>query len=301
MTAALDHPGVTLRADHLIGLRNIALQRRSAPPLSVLPGGLVSRKRGQGQEIADVRPYVSGDDIRHLDRGSTARTGVLHVRSYQEDRDRVTLLIADFRPSMLWGSRRAFRSVAAAEALALIGWRVIHDGGRVGLMTLSSVDPLVIPARGRVRGMLAVIGGMVSAHEQALLQAKSGLNEDPTLASGLARVTRVAPKGAEVIIATGLDTPGPDLAGELGQLAQRRAPRLIRIEDAAADLPPGLYPIRLSDGSRRRMRIAGNTRSLAPSDTIADIPFLQLKAGDKPQAMARQIEQGFAHIRETLK
>lgn len=298
MTAALNHPGVTLRADHLIGLRNVALHRRDAPPLSVLPGGLVSRKRGQGQEIADVRLYVSGDDMRHLDRGSTARTGELHVRSYQEDRDRVTILVADFRPSMLWGSRRAFRSVAAAEALAMIGWRVIHDGGRVGLMTLGSAAPVVIPARGRVRGMLAVIGGMVKAHEQALFQAKSTKNGDPTLASGLSPLTRIAPRGSEIIIASALDTPGAELAEELGQISQRRVPLLVQIDDAAAHLPSGVYPVRLSDGTRRRMRVAEFRAQGSETEEVFEIPMLHLDAGLNLSEMARQIDQGFASRRE---
>ena len=43
-----------------------------------------------------------------------------------------TMLVADFRPSMLRGLIRAFRSVAAAEALVLVGWRVAEAGGQVG-------------------------------------------------------------------------------------------------------------------------------------------------------------------------
>lgn len=299
MSAALDHPGVTLRADHLIGLRDIALLRPDPPALSALPGGLVSRKRGQGQEIADVREYVSGDDIRHLDRGSTARTGVLHVRAFQEDRDRVTLLVADFRPPMLWGSRRAFRSVAAAEALALIGWRVIHEGGRVGLITLGAAQPVAVPARGRVRGMLAVIGGLVRAHEMALSRMKTGDSPGPPLDTGIARAARVAAKGAEIVIASGLDDPGADLAAELGQMARRTSPRLIRIADAADALPPGLYPVRLPNGTRRRVRVAGSSAPSAAEATaeyLADIPALTLDAGTDPGDMAWRISAEYGPL-----
>ena len=37
-------------------------------------------------------------------------------RTFHAERDRTVILIADFRPSMLWGTRRTLRSVAAAEA-----------------------------------------------------------------------------------------------------------------------------------------------------------------------------------------
>ncbi|TXM93858.1 DUF58 domain-containing protein, partial [Methylobacterium sp. WL122] len=65
-----------------------------------------------------------GDDRRHIDRNATARTGILHVRTHHDERDRAVVLLADFRPSMLFGTRRALRSVAAAEALASLGHTV---------------------------------------------------------------------------------------------------------------------------------------------------------------------------------
>lgn len=290
MTAALDHPGVSLRSAPLIALRRLAIRPEAEVPLSALPGGLVSKRRGQGQEMADVREYVAGDDIRHLDRGSTARTGTLHVRSFQEERDRVSLLVADFRSSMLWGSRRAFRSVAAAEALTLIGWRVIEEGGRVGLLALSDHEPVAVIARGRARGMLAVIGGLVRAHDAALRHAMEAGPSEPPLELGLARAERVAPTGADVVIASGFDHPGAGLQDRLGQLAQRRHPRLIRITDAAAtDLPAGLYPVRLPDGAKRRVRIAGPRQGADPAQ-IAGFPALHLDAGDTVATYARRLD-----------
>ncbi|RVU17555.1 DUF58 domain-containing protein, partial [Methylobacterium oryzihabitans] len=133
--APLAAPGIALEAGALMGLRHLA--RRGAAPrtraLVGLPGGIVTRRRGRGSEPDDVRLWAEGDDVRHIDRNSTARTGQLHTRTHHEERDRAVVMLADFRPSMLFGTRRALRSVAAAEALALLGWRVAGDGGRVGL------------------------------------------------------------------------------------------------------------------------------------------------------------------------
>ena len=41
-------------------------------------------------------------------------------------------------PSMLFGTRRAFRSVAGAEALTMLGWRGVGRGGRVGLLAATA-------------------------------------------------------------------------------------------------------------------------------------------------------------------
>lgn len=298
MTAALDMPGIALRAETLIALRSLALHHEDDTVLAALPGGFVTKRRGHGQEMADVREYVAGDDIRHLDRGSTARTGILHVRSFQEERDRVTLLVADFRPAMLWGTRRALRSVAVAEALALIGWRVIEQGGRVGLLAIGATEPVVVSVQGRIRGMLALIGGLVRAHDAALQLALAGERDDPVLDGALARINRVAPAGAEIVIASGFDTPGPDLRDRLGQISQRRTPRLISVvDDVAENLPPGVYPIRMPDGSRRRARITGHDRAASASE-IAGFPILRLDSGQDVATTARMLQAAFPPDRE---
>lgn len=298
MTAAVDMPGVALRPETLIGLRSLALHHEDDAVLAALPGSFVTKRRGHGQEMADVREYVAGDDIRHLDRGSTARTGVLHVRSFQEERDRVTLLVADFRPAMLWGTRRALRSVAVAEALSLIGWRVIEQGGRVGLLAIGAGEPVVVSIQGRIRGMLAIIGGLVRAHEAALHLALAGERDDPTLEDALARITRIAPAGAEIVIASGFDIPGHGLDDQLGQIAQRRTPRLISVvDDVAENLPPGVYPIRMPDGSRRRARITGQNR-IVPAPEIAGFPALRLDSGQDVATTARTLQAAFPPNRE---
>ncbi|ETX28669.1 DUF58 domain-containing protein [Roseivivax isoporae] len=299
MTDALAVPGVALRAEALIGLRRVALAQAGSPALAALPGGFVTRRRGHGQEVADVREYVPGDDIRHLDRGSTARTGRLHVRQFQEERDRVTLLVADMRPSMLWGTARAFRSVAAAEALALVGWRTVTEGGRVGLLALSAGDPVAVPVRGRSRGMLDVIGGLVRAHEAALALALAGTDRDPTLEQGLTRVERIAPRGAEVVIASGFDVPGPGLSDRLAALAQGRVSRLLSIVDGGVRrLPRGIYPMRLPDGTRVRVRSAGDPVRPGTAEPVAGLPVIEIDAAEAPDRTAQTIAAAFPADRE---
>lgn len=288
MTAALQVPGVALEAAGLIALRQVALQARSDPVLAALPGGFATRRKGHGHEVADVREYVSGDDIRHLDKGTTARTGVLHVRQFHEERDRVCLLVADFRASMLWGISRAFRSVVAAETLCLIGWHVVAEGGRVGLLALTPDGQVSVPPRGRVRGMLDVIGGLVRAHAQALGAVAQGQGGDPALERAMTSLLRLAPSGSEVMIASGFDDMGPGMADRLAELSRNRVPRLIRITDAAIGrLPPGRYPIRLSDGRRLHLSLSRQVRSPGESAPVVGQRALLVDAGSSVEAIAR--------------
>ncbi len=295
MTAALQVPGVALASQELIALRRVMLQATAGPVLANLPGGFSTRRKGHGLEVADVREYVPGDDIRHLDRNATARTGRMHIRQFQQERDRITLLVADFRPSMFWGMRRALRSVAAAEALALIGWSIVESGGRVGFFAITPKKPVIVPARGRLRGMLDVIGGLVQAHDDALTTISAGQGGEPPLDQALSRVDRLVPSGSELVIASGFDAPGNDLDDRLAALARRRTPRLVLITDAAIQsMPRGRYPVRLADGRRVRLALGSNgTQQDYSEEEIAGRPALVLDAGETVEHTARRLATAF--------
>ncbi len=204
------------------------------------------------------------------------------MRTFREERDRAVLLVADLRPSMLWGTRRALCSVAACEALALVGWAEAERGGRVGLLAVGAGPAVVVPFRGRHRGMLDAIGGMVRAHRAAVERAMSGDAEEPDLAPLLAAVARIAPGGAEVTIASGFDRPGA-LADRLDDLERRRGVRLIRVGDGTADLPSGRYPVRRGDG--RVVRVAWR-RAAAEPGRVAGRGAVEVEAGAGPERMA---------------
>ena len=241
--------GARLDTEALISLRSLASTTSSQKPgLSNLPGNFQARRRGQGQETADIRAYVLGDDARAVDRNVTARTGNLHVRVHQADRDRTILLVADFRPSMLWGVRRAFRSVAAAEALALAGWRAIDDGARVGLLALINDGHEAVPARSRPRAMLDVIGAMVRAHEAAMAAAPNALSDRP-LDAAFEQVLRIMDRNTEVVIASGFDAPGPDFAHKCRQVEDRGMLHRLEIGAGMKDsLPAGRYRMQTPSG-----------------------------------------------------
>lgn len=243
-------------AEALIALRGLAgSSRTNAPGLSTLPGNFQAKKRGQGQETADIRAYVLGDDVRAVDRNVTARTGNLHVRIHQADRDRTILLVADFRPSMLWGIKRAFRSVAAAEALSLVGWRAIDEGARVGLLAITNAGHEAVPARSRPRAMLAAIGGMVRAHEVAFEAARSDLT-DSGLDEALQQVLRIMDRNTEVVVASGFDTPGPNFALKCKEIEDRGVLRRIEVSDGVGSaLPRGRYRMTTPAGRAMQARV----------------------------------------------
>ena len=107
------------------------------PVHSLLSGRHASRLRGRGLAFEELRHYRQGDDVRTIDWKATARLRSPHVRVYNEERERPVLLLVDQRSPMFFGSRRAMKSVAAAEVAALAAWRTVSGGDRVGGIVFS--------------------------------------------------------------------------------------------------------------------------------------------------------------------
>ncbi len=290
---ALKSPGVTVDIEALLGLRYLS-RRLAEPQMSAnsLPGGLVNKRRGRGLEAAEIRHFVEGDDVRLIDRNVTARTGELHVRTVHDERDQTVLLMADFRPSMLWGTRRAFRSVAAAEALSLIGWRVVENGGRVALLAFGGFEPVVVPPRGRERGMVAVIGGLAAAHSAALAAGGEPVPEN-ALTRALEMAGRICPSGSTVYIASCLEDQGAGYELAIRALNQRCPVNVLRMTDAfELAAPGGFYPFQSEGGTRRSARLSRNTTVGGEDlDTLNSwkINGLTVNASLPPEVMAGEI------------
>jgi uncharacterized protein (DUF58 family) len=269
-----------------------AMRARSGGSLTGLPGNFVYRRHGRGLETHDIRHWSQGDDIRHIDRNATARTGVPHVRSFRDERDRVVLLIADFRPSMLFGTRRALRSVAAAETLALIGWQASAEGSRVGALAIGAGAPDVSPAGHGPRLMAGVLGLLARAHTSALAGNEA---RDPPLSATLEAAARLTPAGAVLCVATGLDTPGDDFDSVTRWLARRNELQFVVLRDAFEEAPPrGDFPVLRAGGSQGVISIGRRVTPRA-DDRCARLAALGaravfVEAWQAPEVMAAALE-----------
>ncbi|MEN3791898.1 DUF58 domain-containing protein [Fulvimarina sp. MAC3] len=207
------------------------------------PGGYIGKKRGNGLEIVDVRLFSEGDDARHIDAAATARTAKTHVRTFRDERDRAALLIADFRSAMLWGTKTRLRSVAAAGALALVGWRVVEGGGRVSLLTEGCHGSLYLPPRSRERAMAAATAALEEAHKASIAALDQGTPREASLETMLEQAIARSTSGTTLVLASSLDDADESFDKLL--LAARRRFDIVlllirdRFERAA---PRGAYP-----------------------------------------------------------
>lgn len=127
--------GVHATTSRLVALearaRDLAFVQKSKSHQQ-LAGRMQSSLRGRGLIFEELREYLPGDDIRSIDWRVTARTRRPVVRVYGEEKERPALLLVDQRINMFFGSRRAMKSVTAAEAAMLCAWRILGSGDRVG-------------------------------------------------------------------------------------------------------------------------------------------------------------------------
>lgn len=150
-------PGIRPSLAELVALRPLARQRGAVRRARSGVRALApSPQRGHGMEYAESRDYVAGDDARHIDWRVTARTGRPHTKTFQRERERLTLIVADTAAALYFGTRVRFKSTQAARAGAIAAWTAAADGDRIAALRGSAVEAPVPPAGG-TRGALRVL------------------------------------------------------------------------------------------------------------------------------------------------
>lgn len=183
-------PAVIARLEH-------KLRRRAA---RTLPGEHLTPGAGDGMELAQLRLYEPGDDVRRLDPAASARTGEPHVRLQVPERAVTTWLVLDVSPSMAFGTRGRLKSDVAEGVAEVVGRVGVRRGGRVALVVAGGAEPRILPPRpGRsaLAALRAVVreGVVADARTQRAGQRPRPVDADPApspLAAALTRVARVA-------------------------------------------------------------------------------------------------------------
>jgi uncharacterized protein (DUF58 family) len=129
-----------------------------------LQGDYRSLFRGTGVDFLDLREYVPGDDLRHLDWNVTARTDVPHVRVYVEDREVTAWLLLDRSRSMGVGPVDRQKDHVVADIAVTLAHVLTRGGNRVGaLLFAETVDRPILPAHGR-RQVLRIAHELLRPH-----------------------------------------------------------------------------------------------------------------------------------------
>jgi uncharacterized protein (DUF58 family) len=169
-------------AEGLLRALDVTIGRRME---GLLAGDFRSNHLGTGSELAMVRPYEPGDDVRRIDWAVTARTNETHVRVDLAERVLVSWLVLDSSRSMQFGTADR-RKADVAEGVAIaIGHLATRRGNRLGVVTFGEESTYALPPR---QGRVALLG-LLGALRDGRPGPGSGA---PTLGAALARAGSLA-------------------------------------------------------------------------------------------------------------
>jgi uncharacterized protein (DUF58 family) len=112
----------------------------------VFTGHHVARQKGEGIEFADLREFVPGDRIRHVNWRASARRGELWVNEYHAERNADVVIFLDSFAEARRGGRSTLDP--ALRGAASLAARYLRQKDRVGFVTFGGMLNWLLPATG---------------------------------------------------------------------------------------------------------------------------------------------------------
>ena len=220
----------------LIDALDLALVRRAA---GAIPGEHRSPGVGLGTELAQLREYQPGDDVRQLDAAASARTGVPHVRLQVPERLMTCWIVLDVSPSMAFGTGARLKSDVAAGVATVVARLAVRRGGRAGLVLCGGEAESVLAPRSGRRASAAIERAVAAG-------VVPDLRGDPdSLARALARVRRLARTAGLVVVVSDFRSDGWEPS--LRALGHRHSLVAVDVRDPREEALPAAGTLRLVD------------------------------------------------------
>ena len=196
----------------------------------LLQGDYRTLFRGFGLDLADLREYQYGDDVRHIDWNVTARLQTPYVREYHEDREVTAWFLLDLSPSIDFGSGEVRKRSVSGDFVAVLARILTRHGNKVGALFYGEEVDTMIPARSGRRHVLRILHAMLERPAPKRAQP-TDLGELLTAGAHLMRRRSLV-----FVVSDFISVPG--WRERLGQLAQRHEVVAVRLHDPLeANLP----------------------------------------------------------------
>lgn len=191
--------------------------------------------RGGGIDLAEIREYEYGDDIRAMDWKVTARYRKPHVRIYNEERERAVYLMIDRSASSSFGTEVS-KEIKILEISATIIYSLLKDKDASGILIFTDRIERYIPARKGRKHSASAINTIIS-HKTAS-KGTDIRNAAEFLLSELKRKSHI------IIIS---DFDSPDFSDAIAILRNRHDVHAVRVSDSHETELPDIGLIEISD------------------------------------------------------
>jgi uncharacterized protein (DUF58 family) len=249
----------------LVDSLQLKLARRAA---GVLPGDRPGPGVGTGTELAQLRAYVPGDDVRALDPFAFARTGIPHVREYVPERALTTWLVLDTSPSMAFGTADRLKSDVAEGVTLVLSRLALRHGGRVALATCGAAVERFVPPRGG-RGALAGVRRVLDEGVGVDGSVHPAPGHPSPMARTLARLRKLTGNPGLIVVISDLRGPR-DWRPPLAALGARHAVMVVEVRDPREETLPPVGPLALVDPETGE-RIEVDTTSRRLRERFAEV------------------------------
>ena len=103
------------------------LVRARRQVFSEMVGNNPSIFQGEGYDFIELREYMPGDDIRHIDWNITAKMQKPFIKIFREERELNVVIASILNGSVHFGSKK-FKQETIAEIIALLGFSTLKNG-----------------------------------------------------------------------------------------------------------------------------------------------------------------------------
>jgi uncharacterized protein (DUF58 family) len=280
-TAARPGPGPV--PESALRALDVTVRRRIE---GLLAGDHRAASLGVAMELAQVRPYQPGDDVRLIDWNATARMDEPHVRLHVAERALTTWLVFDASASMGFGTALRRKADVAEGVVLAVGHVASRRGNRLGLLTFGHTDPLYVPPR---QGRLGLVGVLLQMRDVAARDEYAVPVAPDSLGNALSRTRRHVRERSLVVIVSDLRGPR-DWAGGLRELCVRQEVIVCEIRDRAEESLPDVGEVVLMDPETgRHVRVDTGRRRLRERYAAAAAQERELVAQDIRSAGAHHL------------
>ena len=103
------------------------LVRARRQVFSEMVGNNPSIFQGEGYDFVELREYMAGDDIRHIDWNITAKMQTPYIKVFREERELNVVIASVLNGSVHFGSKK-FKQETIAEIVAHLSFSVVKNG-----------------------------------------------------------------------------------------------------------------------------------------------------------------------------
>jgi len=207
---------------------------------------------GPSLDLAEVREYQPGDEVRRIDWNVTARTGKIHIRQYREEKEVTVWLVVDLSASMRFGTRRVLKAEEALEFVGTAAAIVGRHGDKVGVVGFSEAGMRAVPPGTGRRQALRILNALYGLMAQPQARVDGQANAQPaSLEHALEHVAKTLKRRALLFVVSDFPNTHPDQqppwAQALRRLAYRHDVVAVHIFDPAEKELPQAGELRLRD------------------------------------------------------